>query len=111
MVRHQAPSEVRFPARHRKPLSANLSGLTIGSLSLTPGFDPWVTDYSVTTSNATNKVTATAESADSTIQIMNGEAEVENGSSASWSDGENALTITVRNGDQTKVYTVTVTKS
>ncbi|MBQ8616390.1 MAG: cadherin-like beta sandwich domain-containing protein [Clostridia bacterium] len=70
-----------------------------------------MTAYSVTTTNATNKVTATAEDAAATVQIMNGENEIANGSSASWADGENTLTITVKNGDKTQVYTVTVTKS
>lgn len=67
--------------------------------------------YSVTTTNATNKVTATAESADATIRITNGETEVANGSSATWANGENTLTIAVENGGKTKVYTVSVTKS
>lgn len=42
---------------------------------------------------------------------MNGETEVENGSSASWEEGENTLTITVSGGAPDTVYTVTVTRS
>lgn len=42
--------------------------------------------------------------------IKNGETTVTNGESATWSAGENTLTVTVTNGDQEKVYTVTVTK-
>ena len=42
---------------------------------------------------------------------MLGETEIENGTSATWEGGENELTITVVNGDQSKEYTVTVTKS
>lgn len=45
---------------------------------------------------------------------MNGETEVTNGSSASWSVGENTLEITVTDGNDpqiSKVYTVTVTRS
>lgn len=42
---------------------------------------------------------------------MNGESEVTNGSSATWSAGENTVTVTVTNGTAEKVYTVTVTKT
>ncbi len=87
-----------------------MSGLTIGALTLTPTFDPDVTEYAVTTANATNKVTATAEDEDATIVITNGETTVENGQSATWEAGENTLTVTVTNGETEKVYTVTVTK-
>lgn len=54
----------------------------------------------------------TAETEDETavITIMNGETEVTNGQSASWSVGENTLTITVTDGTAEKVYTVTVTR-
>lgn len=88
-----------------------LSGLTIGSLTLTPTFDPDVTEYAVSTENATNKVTATCDDEDATITIMNGETEVTNGQSATWETGENTLTITVTKDEESTVYTVTVTKS
>lgn len=50
-------------------MSANLSGLTIGSLSLSPEFDPDVMTYAATTTNATNTVTAKAEDPRATIEI------------------------------------------
>ena len=93
------------------PDSADLARLTIGNLSLTPMFDPDETEYSAETTNQTNKVTAVAEDENAVITILNGEMEVENGSSATWSAGENTLTIHVTNGEAEKVYTVTVTKS
>jgi hypothetical protein len=92
-------------------LNASLSGLTIGSLNLTPAFDEDVTEYEATTSNATNTVTATAKDPAATIVIKNGNTVVENGSAASWATGANTLTIEVTNGDAKKTYTVTVTKS
>lgn len=92
-------------------MSARLSGLTIGALTLTPTFDEDTTEYEVTTSAATNKITATPEDEDATVVIKNGDTTVENEGSATWSAGENTLTVTVTNGDQSKVYTVTVTKS
>ena len=95
-------------------MNANLSGLTIGSLELTPSFDPDVTEYTATTENASNKVTATAADETASILIKNGSTEVTNGGNASWSLGENILTIKVTDGrgpTLEKTYTVTVTKS
>lgn len=65
----------------------------------------------MTTSAATNKITATPEDEDATVEILVGETEIESGDSATWSAGENTVTITVTNGNVEKVYTVTVTKT
>ena len=92
-------------------MSARLSGLTIGALTLTPTFDPDTTEYTATTTNATNAVTATPEDEASTSTILNGETPVGNGAAATWADGANTLTITVKNGTAQKVYSVNVTKS
>lgn len=89
---------------------ATLSALSIGSLSLTPTFDPATTSYATTTSNATNTITATANDGNAEVVIEVGETEIESGSSATWTAGENIVTITVTNGLVSKVYTVTVTK-
>lgn len=70
-----------------------------------------MTEYTATTSNASNKITAEAEDENAEITILVGETEIENGASATWEDGENTVTITVTNGTATKTYTVTVTKS
>ena len=78
---------------------------------MTPTFDADTTEYEASTSAATNKITATPEDEDATVTIMNGESEVTSGSSATWSAGENTVTITVTNGTAEKVYTVTVTKT
>lgn len=67
-------------------------------------------EYTATTVNATNKVTATPTDPYATVVILNGETEVENGTSASWEEGENTLTITVSGGAPDSVYTVTVTR-
>lgn len=70
-----------------------------------------MTAYTAETTNATNTITATAEDEQATITIKVGETELQNGSAATWSDGINTVTITVQNGEITKEYTVTVTKS
>lgn len=70
-----------------------------------------MTEYTATTENATNKVTATPTDPYATVKIMLGEStEIENGSSAEWEVGDNVLTITVSGGAPDTVYTVTVTK-
>ncbi len=91
------------------PVNPKLAGLSIGALTLDPAFDADVTEYAVTTSNATNTITATAVDG-VTVTILVGETEVESGSSATWEDGENTVTVTASNGTDSTVYTVTVTK-
>lgn len=72
-------------------------------------------EYTATTSNATNKITAVATDDTAEISILNGETEVENEGTATWETGENVVTITVTDGTypktETKTYKVTVTKS
>lgn len=89
-----------------------LSGLTIGALSLSPAFNGAVTTYTAATTDATNKITATAKNAKATVAIKVNDADFVNGSSATWNAGANTVQITVSYGTTTaKIYTVTVTKS
>ncbi len=69
-----------------------------------------MTEYTVTTSNNSNKVTAVAADENATIEISKGIATIENGTQVTWDDGENELTFTVTNGSASTTYTVTVTK-
>lgn len=94
-----------------KAPEAKLSGITVGALTLTPTFDADVTEYAVATTNASNKVTATAAEGLEIALDLDGTA-IENESSPSWEPGDNVLTITVTNeiGDS-EDYVVTVTKS
>ena len=91
------------------PISKSLKGLTIGSLTLTPAFDPDVTEYEVTTTNASNKVTATPESAEAEVTITANDVEIESGDSVTWDEGENEVVVEVTGDDGTTTYTVTVT--
>lgn len=70
-----------------------------------------MTDYTANTTNQTNTITATATDPEAEITIMNGETPVTNGTAATWQDGPNTVTITVKNGTAQKVYTVVVTKT
>ena len=85
--------------------------MTIGALTLSPVFDPDVTEYTATTTDATNKITAKTDDPSAVIKIEVGEDEIENGASATWASGENTVTITVTDGESVTVYTVVVTKS
>ncbi len=91
--------------------SVSLSALTIGSANLSPTFNANVTDYTATTSNASNAITATPndDSADVVVTV-NGDS-LTNGGSANWETGENKVNVTVTKGASSKKYTVTVTKS
>ena len=42
---------------------------------------------------------------------MVGDTEIENGSSATWEEGENTLTVKVECGGEEETYTVTITKT
>lgn len=90
---------------------ARLASLAIGSLTLSPTFNKSVMIYTAATSNATNTISAVAMDGEATIEILNGETEVTNGSAATWGEGANVVTINVTSGTETETYTVTVTKS
>lgn len=91
------------------PIAKTLSGLKIGSLTLTPTFDADVLEYTTTTTNAKNKVTATPTSDDAEVTITVNDVEIENGSDATWTEGENEVVVEVTGDDGTTEYTVTVT--
>ena len=91
---------------------ATLASLAISSLTLSPTFSKNTTAYTTTTTSSTDTITAAAtDSTNATVVIKNGTTTVNSGSSATWSAGENTVTITVTNGSESKVYTVVVTKS
>ena len=83
----------------------------MGVITLNPAFDPDITAYTATTTNATNNITATPEDPSATVEISNGGTTVANGTAATWAESSNTLTITVTNGTEQKVYTVTVDKT
>lgn len=70
-----------------------------------------MTEYTTTTTNASNKVTATPSSADAEVTITVNDVEIENGSSATWEEGTNEVVVEVTGDDGTETYTVTVTAS
>lgn len=91
--------------------SARLNELKVGALALTPTFDKDVEEYSATTENDSNKVTATPEHEEAEVVIKVGDDEYESGDTITWETGENEVEVTVTNGSDTKTYTITVTKA
>ncbi len=90
--------------------NALLSDLRIGGLTLSPKFDGDTDTYTTTTSSATNTITAFPKSGTAAIEITVGNVKVTNGGKATWNSGSNTVTVKVTDGEQTKTYTVTVTK-
>lgn len=94
---------------------ADLAELKLGSLTLTPTFAKGTTAYAATTTDATNKLTATPEDEGATVEVKLGGTAVSAGSDGkytlTWSAGENTVTVKVVNGEVSKTYTMTVTKS
>lgn len=92
------------------PSVAALRTLSIGSLTLSPSFDPDTLEYTASTTNASNMISAVPTTGSLATVKVNGK-KVQNGGSATWESGENSVTITVTNGTESKTYAVTVTKS
>lgn len=90
---------------------ADLIDLTVGSYSLS--FDSDTLTYNVTATNASDAVTATPAQASAAVEISYGGKNVVNGSAVKWTADSTAhpMTITVKNGNAVKVYTVNVTKA
>lgn len=103
---------VAFAPDTANPADAHLANLAIGSLELSPAFDPATGTYEATTTNATNVITAVPVKSNSTIVIKVNNTPIANGSSATWNTGANIVEVTVSYGTSTtKTYKVTVTKS
>ena len=88
--------------------------MTLGTLTLSPEFDPDVTEYEAETTNATNKLAVAAEDG-AEITVTLGETEQEAGLddkyTLTWETGVNTVTVTVSDGTDDTDYTLTVTKS
>ena len=90
---------------------AKLSALTISGVTLTPAFDPNITNYTASTTDASNTVSATAADSASATILVNGSSHT-SGQSASWETGTNTVIVSVtKSGYVSRTYTVTVTKS
>lgn len=94
---------------------ADLQDLSVGTETLSPGtFDPAVTTYTLAAAtNASDKIEVTPAQAAAQIEISYNGKNVRNGGTVTWlaDDAAHPLTVTVKNGNAVKVYTVNVTKA
>lgn len=93
---------------------ALLQSLSVGTESLSPGFDATVQSYTIATaSNASDKIEATPAVAGAQVAINYNGSNVRNGGTVTWAadNTPHPLTITVTNGNAVRVYTVMVTKA
>lgn len=95
---------------------ATLASLKIGSLTLSPTFDPSVDTYTASTTNASNTINAVPADAGATVVITLNNAVVPNGSALTWSSANSGVNtvvvaVTAEDGETQESYTVTVTKS
>lgn len=90
---------------------ADLVDLTVGSYSLS--FNADTLTYNVTATNASDTLTATPAQSAAKVEVSYQGKNVVNGTAVKWTaDGSaHPVTITVKNGNAVKVYTVNVTKS
>lgn len=91
-------------------MTATLSALAIGSRTLSPTFSANTHNYTCTTTNASDSVSATAAAGVSKTLYVNG-VETEFGS-VTWQAGQNIVTIVTHyDGVARETYVVTVTKN
>ena len=93
---------------------ADLTALSVGTNTLSPTFDADTTTYKISTANAdTAKVEATTAQAAASVEIAYNGANVRNGGTVTLvKDGAaHPLTVTVKNGNAVKVYTVNITRA
>ena len=93
---------------------ADPNALAVGTESVTPGtFDPDVTTYAITASGTSGKVEATTAQAGAEVEISYDGKNVRKGGTITFkADGTaHPLTVTVKNGNAVKVYTVNITKA
>lgn len=106
----EAEAALKTKLGYVAPPDAELTGITIGSLTLDPAFDADVITYTASTTNASDTVSATAAEGVTVTIEANGTA-IDSGDEVTWTPGDNTVTITASNGVDTKTYTVTVSAS
>lgn len=90
---------------------AKLQELTIGTETLTPAFDADTLTYSIKATGTSAKIEAVAAQAGAGIEIAYNGKNVRNGGTITWETGTLPVTVTVKQGNAVRVYTVNVTVS
>lgn len=92
---------------------AQLSALAVGSETLSPVFAPTTYSYTLAPAGASAKIEATSSQPGAQIAIAYNSQNVRNGGTVTWLKDSTAhpLTVTVKQGNAVRVYTVAVTKA
>ena len=92
---------------------AQLSALAVGSETLSPVFASTTYSYTLAPTGTSAKIEATSSQAGAQIEISYNGNNVRNGGTVTWlTDGQaHPLTVTVKQGNAVRVYTVEVTKA
>lgn len=92
---------------------AQLSALAVGSETLSPVFASTTYRYTLAPTGTSAKIEATSSQAGAQIEISYNGNNVRNGGTVTWLTDEQAhpLTVTVKQGNAVRVYTVAVTKA
>lgn len=93
---------------------ADLSALAVGTESMTPGtFNPDTVSYAITATGTSGKVEATTAQPGATVAITYNGKNVRNGGTITFvaDSTPHPLTVSVKNGNAVKVYTVNITKA
>lgn len=92
---------------------AQLSALAVGSETLSPVFAPTTYSYTLAPTGASAKIEATSSQPGAQIAIAYNGQNVRNGGTVTWLTDSTAhpLTVTVKQGNAVRVYTVAVTKA
>lgn len=89
-----------------------LASLSLGAATLTPKFSADVTNYTASTTNSSNAISAIPSNPSDLIAVTVNGSELMNGASASWNNGANVVTVTVTSptSGTSTVYTINLTK-
>lgn len=92
---------------------AQISALAVGSETLSPVFASTTYSYTLAPTGTSAKIEATSSQAGAQIEISYNGNNVRNGGTVTWlTDGQaHPLTVTVKQGNAVRVYTVAVTKA
>ena len=89
---------------------ATLADLKFSNKKFNETFAAGTTTYTVTTTDASNTITALPADATAEVEIEFKDKKYSNGTKLTWDAGENTVKVIVTDGAETKTYTITVTK-
>lgn len=92
---------------------AQLSAMSVGTETLSPAFSSTTHSYTLSPTGTSAKIEATSNQASAQVAVSYNGQNVRNGGTVTWlADGTaHPLTVTVKQGNAVRVYTVSVTKA